>query len=71
MIAFSLTEYCAMSLMMFKRTFLTDGECIIIDLFVSLPLCSVLPLIPVHDKLTYQKPYSKLASFPIFISIFI
>ena len=71
MIAFSLTEYFAMTLMMFNGTFLTDGECIMIDLFVSLPLCSLLPLIPSHDKLTYHKPYSKLASFPIFISLFI
>jgi magnesium-transporting ATPase (P-type) len=60
-----------MTLMMFNGTFLTDGECIMIDLFVSLPLCSLLPLIPSHDKLTYHKPYSKLASFPIFISLFI
>ena len=71
MIAFSLTEYFAMTLMMFSGTFLTDGECIIIDLFVSLPLCSLLPLIPTHDKLTFHKPYSKLASFPIAISVFI
>lgn len=71
MIAFSLTEYFAMTLMMFSGTFLTDGECIIIDLFVSLPLCSLLPLIPSHEQLTYHKPYSKLASFPIFISLFI
>lgn len=69
MIAFSLTEYFCMTLMMFSGTFLTDGESIIIDLFISLPLCSLLPLIPTHDKLTFHKPYSKLASFPIFISI--
>ena len=71
MIAFSLTEYFAMALMMFRNTFLTDGECIAIDLFISLPLCSLLPLIPTHDKLTFHKPYCKLASFPIFISVFI
>ena len=71
MIAFSLTEYFAMTLMMFSGTFLTDGECIIIDLFISLPLCSLLPLIPSHDKLTFHKPYCKLASFPIAISVFI
>ena len=71
MIGFSLTEYFAMTLMMFSGTFLTDGECIIIDLFVSLPLCSLLPLIPTHDKLTFHKPYCKLASFPIAISVFI
>ena len=40
-----------------------------IDLFISLPLCSLLPLIPTHDKLTFHKPYSKLASFPIAISV--
>ncbi len=71
MIAFSLTEYFAMTLMMINHTFLTDGECIAIDLFISLPLCSLLPLIPTHDKLTFHKPYCKLASFPIFISVFI
>ena len=71
MIAFSLTEYFAMTLMMFSGTFLTDGECIIIDIFVSLPLCSLLPLIPTHDKLTFHKPYCKLASFPIGISLLI
>ena len=71
MIAFSLTEYFAMALMMFSGTFLTDGESIIIDLFVSLPLCSLLPLIPAHNKLTFHKPYCKLASFPIAISVFI
>ena len=71
MIAFSLTEYFAMALMMFNSTFLTDGESIIIDLFVSLPLCSLLPLIPPHSKLTFHKPYCKLASFPVFISVFI
>ena len=69
MIAFSLTEYFCMTLMMFSGTFLTDGECIMIDLFISLPLCSLLPLIPTHDKLTFHKPYSKLASFPIAISV--
>ena len=71
MIGFSLTEYFTMTLMMINGTFLTDGECIMIDLFISLPLCSLLPLIPTHDKLTFHKPYCKLASFPIFISLFI
>ena len=55
MIAFSLTEYFAMALMMFNGTFLTDWQSIIIDLFVSLPLCSLLPLIPAHEKLTFHK----------------
>ena len=57
MIGFSLTEYFTMTLMMINGTFLTDGECIMIDLFISLPLCSLLPLIPTHDKLTFHKPY--------------
>ena len=71
MIAFSLTEYFAMALMMFNGTFLTDWQSIIIDLFVSLPLCSLLPLIPAHEKLTFHKPYCKLASFPLAISVII
>ena len=71
MIAFSLTEYFSMALIIFNGTFLTDWQSIIIDLFVSLPLCSLLPLIPAHEKLTFHKPYCKLASFPLAISVII
>ena len=70
MIAFSLTEYVAMTLMMFRNTFLFDFESIAIDIFITLPLCIFLPMTQAYEKFNYHRPISNLASFPIIISLF-
>ena len=70
MIAFSLTEYVAMSLMMFFNTFLFDFESIAIDVFITLPLCTFLPMTEAYEIFNFHRPFSNLASFPIAISIF-
>ena len=70
MIAFSLTEYVAMSLMMFRNTFLFDFESIAIDIFITLPLCTFLPFTQAYETFNYHRPISNLASFPILISLF-
>ena len=71
MVAFSLTEYFAMSFMMFRDTFLFDFESIAIDAFITLPLCTLLPMTEAYNKFNYHRPLSNLASFPIMISIFL
>ena len=70
MIAFSLTEYVAMSLMMFFNTFLFDFESIAIDVFITIPLCTFLPFTEAYEIFNFHRPFSNLASFPIAISIF-
>jgi cation-transporting ATPase 13A3/4/5 len=70
MIAFSLTEFIAMSLMMFRDNFLTDFESIVIDCFITLPLCTFLPMTEAYETFNYHRPFSTLASFPVFISVF-
>ena len=70
MIAFSLTEFIAMSLMVFTDNFLTDFESIVIDCFITLPFCTFLPMTDAYDKFNYHRPFSTLASFPVFISVF-
>ena len=70
MIAFSLTEYVAMTLMMFRNTFLFDFESIAIDIFITLPLCIFLPMTQAYETFNYHRPISNLASFPIIISLF-
>ena len=70
MIIFSLTEFFAMSLMMFRDTFLYDYQSIAIDVIITLPLCTFLPMTGAYEKFNYHRPFSNLASFPIFISVF-
>ena len=70
MIAFSLTEFIAMSLMMYTDNFLTDFESIVIDCFITLPFCTFLPMTDAYDKFNYHRPFSTLGSFPVFISVF-
>jgi cation-transporting ATPase 13A3/4/5 len=70
MIVFSLTEYFSMILMMIRNTFLSDIEGLWIDLIITLPLCTLLPLTDAYHKLNYNKPFYILTSFPIVISIF-
>ena len=70
MIIFSLTEFFAMSLMMFRHTFLFDYQSIAIDIVITLPLCTFLPMTGAYENFNYNRPYSNLASFPIFISVF-
>ena len=70
MIIFSLTEFFAMSLMMFRRSFLFDYQSIAIDIVITLPLCTFLPMTGAYENFNYNRPYSNLASFPIFISVF-
>ena len=69
MIIFSLNEFFAMSLMMFRHTFLFDYQSIAIDIIITLPLCTFLPMTGAYEKFNYHRPYSNLASFPIFISV--
>ena len=70
MIIFSLTEFFAMSLMMFRDSFLFDYQSIAIDIIITLPLCTFLPMTGAYETFNYNRPYSNLASFPIFISVF-
>jgi magnesium-transporting ATPase (P-type) len=70
MIIFSLTEFFAMSLMMFRQTFLFDYQSIAIDVIITLPLCTFLPMTGAYENFNFHRPYSNLASFPIFISVF-
>ena len=70
MIVFSLTEYFSMILMMIRNTFLSDIEGLWIDLIITLPLCTLLPLTDAYHKLNYNRPFYILTSFPIVISIF-
>ena len=70
MIIISLDEFFSMTLMMFRDTFLYDYQSICIDLFITLPLCTFLPMTGAYERFNYHRPYSNLASFPIFISVF-
>ena len=70
MIIFSLTEFFAMSFMMFRHSFLYDYQSIAIDVVITLPLCTFLPMTGAYENFNYNRPYSNLASFPIFISVF-
>ena len=70
MIIFSLTEFFAMSFMMFRHSFLYDYQSIAIDIVITLPLCTFLPMTGAYENFNYNRPYSNLASFPIFISVF-
>ena len=70
MIIFSLTEFFAMSFMMFRHSFLFDYQSIAIDIVITLPLCTFLPMTGAYENFNYNRPYSNLASFPIFISVF-
>ena len=71
MIVFSLTEYFSMTLMMFNNTFLSDFQSICIDLIITLPLCTFLPMTDAYENFNFHRPFSTLASFPIFISVFV
>ena len=70
MIAFSLTEFISMAIMMISDTFLFDFQSIVIDCFITLPLCTFLPMTQAYERFNYHRPFSTLASFPVFISIF-
>ena len=70
MIIISLDEFFSMTLMMFRDTFLYDYQSICIDIFITLPLCTFLPMTGAYERFNYHRPFSNLASFPIFISVF-
>ena len=70
MIAFSITEFAAMTIMMFCNTFLFDFESIVIDAFITLPFCTFLPMTQAYETFNYHMPNSNLVSFPIIISLF-
>ena len=70
MIAFSLTEFVSMAIMMISDTFLFEFQSIVIDCFITLPLCTFLPMTQAYERFNYHRPFSTLASFPVFISIF-
>ena len=70
MIVFSLTEYFSMILMLIRNTFLSDFEGLWIDLIITLPLSTLLPLTDAYHKLNYHIPFYVLTSFPVALSIF-
>ena len=70
MIAFSIFEFAAMTIMMFCNTFLFDFESIVIDAFITLPFCTFLPMTQAYETFNYHMPNSNLVSFPIIISLF-
>ena len=70
MIAFSLTEYFSMILMLIRNTFLSDFEGLWIDIIISLPLSTLLPLTDAYPKFNYHRPLHVLTSFPVALSIF-
>ena len=70
MIVFSLTEYFSMILMLVRNTFLSDFEGLWIDLIITLPLSTLIPLTDAYPKFNYYKPFYVLTSFPVVISIF-
>ena len=70
MIIISLDEFFSMTLMMFRDSFLYDYQSICIDIFITLPLCSFLPMTGAYERFNFHRPFSNLASFPIFISVF-
>ena len=70
MIVFSLTEYFSMILMLIRNTFLSDFEGLWIDLIITLPLSTLLPLTDAYHKLNHNRPFYELTSFPVALSIF-
>ena len=70
MIVFSLTEYFSMILMLIRNTFLSDFEGLWIDIIITLPLSTLLPLTDAYHKLNHNRPFYELTSFPVALSIF-
>jgi len=70
MIVFSLTEYFSMILMLIRNTFLSDFEGLWIDLIITLPLSTLLPLTDAYTKFNHHRPFYILTSFPVALSIF-
>ena len=70
MIIISLDEFFSMTLMMFRDTFLYDYQSICIDIFITFPLFTFLPMTGTYERFNYHLPLFNLASFPIFISVF-
>ena len=70
MIVFSLSEYFSMIIMLVRNTFLSDFEGLWIDLIITLPLSTLIPLTDAYPKFNYYKPFYVLTSFPVVISIF-
>ena len=59
-----------MILMLLRNTFLSDFEGLWIDLIITLPLSTLLPLTDAYHKLNYHIPFYVLTSFPVALSIF-
>ena len=71
MVILSMVEFFSMSLMMFYDSFLGDVQSLIIDIIITLPFSSFVPMTPASDNLTFHRPYSNLASFPVAISLIV
>ena len=56
--------------MLIRNTFLSDFEGLWIDLIITLPLSTLLPLTDAYHKLNHNRPFYELTSFPVALSIF-
>ncbi len=71
MMAYSLVQFFAITILMLLNTYFSDNQLLICDLGVSFPLTIFLARTGAYDKLTFHIPTLSLISVPILSSIFI
>ena len=68
-ILYSMIQFISVTFLIIKKSYLSNWQFMVEDLFIITPLAFLMPLTPAYDTLTYHRPVGSLFSFGIIFSM--